>query len=88
MTNKLINILTNIVNDEDHAKTKLIELTDNKSYIGFDDFIRVYFDNDSCRYFEINSDDTEFFINNEKLIGLTHEEFEYYCRDQNIELNW
>lgn len=91
MTDKLINILTNIVNEKDHAKIKMIERTVDGSCGEFcenDDFIRVYFDDDSCRYFEVDADTIEFFINNKELIGLTHEEFEDYCNDHEVELNW
>lgn len=90
MTDKLIDILTNIVNEEDYAKIKMIELFDDGSgdFNEFDAFIRVYFDDESIRLFEIDREDVDFFINNKELIGLTHEEFEDYCNDHDIELNW
>lgn len=90
MTDKLIDILTNIVNEEDHAKIKMIELFDDGSddFNEYDAFIRVYFDDESIRLFEIDREDVDFFINSKELIGLTHEEFEDYCRDHDVELNW
>lgn len=84
---KLIEILMNIVKGEDHAKIKSIRLLDPKT-MASDNRILVDFDDKSIREFEINNEDSEFFINNKELIGLTHEEFETYCDDHEIELLW
>lgn len=84
---KLIEILMNIIKGEDHAKIKSIRLLDPKT-MASDNRILVDFDDESTRVFDINNEDSEFFINNKELIGLTHEEFETYCDDHNVELWW
>lgn len=84
---KLINILMTIIKGEDHAKIKSIRLLDPKT-MASDNRILVDFDDESIREFDINNEDSEFFINNKELIGLTHREFETYCDDHKIELMW
>ena len=84
---KLINILMTIIKGEDHAKIKSIRLLDPKT-MASDNRILVDFDDESIREFDINNEDSEFFINNKELIGLTHKEFETYCDDHKIELMW